>query len=321
MTRKTALLHPNNPHQGSYDLASLVIQHPALKSHLTRNPANQLTINFRQPESVKELNRALLKSYYKIEHWDIPEGYLCPPVPGRADYIHHAADLLNTFKPLKISALDIGTGANLIYPIIGSQAYGWSFTASDIDPASVNVANTIIAANPVLKGKVKAVLQNNHQHYFKNVVSETDRIHLSVCNPPFHSSLEEATAGTERKWRNLDRSQQKKNDGKPSEANKSARQNLNFGGQKAELWCKGGELLFLKHMIRESQEFTQQICWFTTLISKKENLPKLKKLLSRVNAEQIKVVPMSQGQKTSHMLAWSFMSPEQQKLWQQVIKS
>ncbi|MRI34428.1 23S rRNA (adenine(1618)-N(6))-methyltransferase RlmF [Endozoicomonas sp. OPT23] len=315
MTRKTALLHPDNPHQGSYDLLSLASKHPALKPHLIKNPTGQLTIDFRSPESVKELNRALLRSFYQIEHWDIPEGYLCPPVPGRTDYLHHAADLLKPLNPKKVQALDIGTGANLIYPIIGSQTFGWSFIASDIDPVSVNTAKTIVDANSVLKGKIKAVLQPDQQSYFRNIVAEADRVHITVCNPPFHSSLEEAQSGTERKWRNLDRSRQKRNGIKVNDANKNPDQKLNFGGQKAELWCKGGELLFLKKMIRESQDFSQQICWFTSLVSKKDNLLPLQKLLTRMKAKQVKVIAMSQGQKISHMLAWSFMDNGAQSIW------
>jgi 23S rRNA (adenine1618-N6)-methyltransferase len=40
------------------------------------------------------LNKAILKAFYKIEYWDIPLHYLCPPIPGRADYLHYTADLL-----------------------------------------------------------------------------------------------------------------------------------------------------------------------------------------------------------------------------------
>ena len=104
---------------------------------------------------MRVLNRALLANYYGVKFWDIPEGYLCPPIPGRADYIHYIADLLaqtthvnadNT--PLagkEIHALDIGTGASAIYPIVGNsgESYGWRFTASDIDPISVNTAASI----------------------------------------------------------------------------------------------------------------------------------------------------------------------------------
>ena len=40
------------------------------------------------------LNRAILMHHYGVKSWDIPAGYLCPPIPGRADYIHSVADLL-----------------------------------------------------------------------------------------------------------------------------------------------------------------------------------------------------------------------------------
>lgn len=41
------------------------------------------------------LNKALLAAHYDIEYWDIPDTYLCPPIPGRADYVHRAAELLD----------------------------------------------------------------------------------------------------------------------------------------------------------------------------------------------------------------------------------
>lgn len=59
----------------------------------------------------------MLKYYYNIAVWDIPEGFLCPPMPGRADYIHYAADLLIEVERMlpkgkHIKVLDIGVGAN-----------------------------------------------------------------------------------------------------------------------------------------------------------------------------------------------------------------
>jgi 23S rRNA (adenine1618-N6)-methyltransferase len=50
------------------------------------------TIDFSDPEAVKSLNQALLISYYDIQMGY--SHYLCPPIPGRADYIHYIADLL-----------------------------------------------------------------------------------------------------------------------------------------------------------------------------------------------------------------------------------
>ena len=69
--------------------------YPALKSFLVRAKSGNTSIDFTSPKAVKVLNAALLHHYYRLEYWDIPDGYLCPPVPGRADYIHGIADLLN----------------------------------------------------------------------------------------------------------------------------------------------------------------------------------------------------------------------------------
>ena len=306
--KKKSALHPRNLHQDRYDLALLCSKHPDLKRYIKKNPAGQETIDFSNPEAVLCLNQALLTSYYHVQHWFIPQGYLCPPIPGRADYVHYAADLLKglTGKSQPVNALDIGTGANLIYPIIGSQVYGWRFVASDIDPVSVKSAQLIVDSNKALKGKVRVCLQKNTRHYFEGIIKGTDRFTITLCNPPFHASLKEAQAGTERKWKNLNRSTVKRGGKSPLQQKSS--ETLNFGGQKAELWCDGGEISFLKGMAKESVEFAEQVGWFTSLVSKKENVAPLKKLLQKIGAKQVKVVEMSQGQKVSRMLAWSFMA-------------
>ena len=80
----------------------------------------------------------------------------------------------------------------------------------------------------------------------------------------------------------------------------------NFGGQKNELWCDGGEIGFLTRMANESVEYSKQVTWFTSLVSKGSNTPPLKKLLSRLGAQKIDVLKMNQGQKSSRLLVWSF---------------
>ncbi|MFA0698444.1 RlmF-related methyltransferase, partial [Vibrio sp. 10N.222.49.C9] len=112
------------------------------------------------PEAVLTLNKALLAHHYQVKFWDIPKGYLCPPIPGRADYVHRLADLLDTTDNT-INALDIGTGASCIYPIIGATDYQWHFTASDVDPISIKVATEIAKLNPHLSKKIVPRLQKN----------------------------------------------------------------------------------------------------------------------------------------------------------------
>ncbi len=307
MNKPVSRLHPRNPHQGRYDLKALIALVPELKGHLKLNPRGEETVDFANEDAVRLLNQGLLAQHYQVQHWNIPAGYLCPPIPGRADYIHYAADLLQE-KNKHVRVLDIGTGANCIYPIIGSRSYGWHFVASDIDPVAVNTARLIVESNSILKKKIKVTLQKNKAAIFHGIIGKEEVFDLTLCNPPFHASLAEANAGTARKQKNLDK-HKAKNKAFESVSNGGSNNTTdgrNFGGQKAELWCEGGELAFLKRMIAESKDFSEQVRWFTSLVSKSEHVKPLQKLLTQVGAKKVKVVTMSQGQKISRMLAWSY---------------
>ncbi|UIJ42023.1 23S rRNA (adenine(1618)-N(6))-methyltransferase RlmF [Vibrio kanaloae] len=319
-------LHPRNQHTGRYDFEFLVSALPELKEHLIKNPVGEDTINFSDPLAVKLLNKALLAHHYGVKHWDIPAGYLCPPIPGRADYIHRVADILNSdgqgepYIHASVKALDIGVGANCIYPIIGTTEYKWRCTGTDVDPVSIKTANFIAESNANLKGKIRARLQADSEAIFKGVIKDNERYDVTICNPPFHGSLEEAEKGSQRKLDNLAANRAKKagKSFKPESKKSYAKQDkptLNFGGQKAELWCPGGEATFIMKMARESQLFATQVLWFTTLISKKDNVDMIRSELGKLRAKQVKVIEMSQGQKVSRFVAWSFMDDEQRQEW------
>lgn len=321
--KKLGQLHPRNPHQGRYDFAALTRALPELAKHTITNPKGEPTINFSDHGAVRVLNQALLAQFYGVKFWDIPDGYLCPPIPGRADYIHYVADLLaqtthvnadnNPPTGKQIHALDIGTGASAIYPIIGSQSYGWRFTASDIDPISVNTAALICEANPKLKGAVKVKLQPEPKRFFKNIIGRQDYFDVVVCNPPFHASMAEAMESNSRKQHNLQRHRGKNENEQVSRSSTksgNAAQNLNFGGQHKELWSTGGEITFLTNMIKESQQFAEHVGWFTSLVSKSENVKPLQLLLKELDVAQMRIIEMSQGQKSTRVLAWRFTLDE-----------
>ena len=292
-------MHPRNKHQGRYDLAALSLANPALKAIVKPNAYNDLSIDFANPKAVKALNKALLAHYYQVSEWDIPDQFLCPPIPGRADYIHYLADLLDSDQNKKIKGLDIGVGANAIYPLIGHHEYRWDFIGTDINVSAIKNAQAILDANG-LNDFIQLRLQNNTNYIFKGLIQEDDVFDFSMCNPPFHTSLEDAQAGTQRKVNGLAR-----NAGKQSA--KIINPKLNFGGQGAELFCEGGELGFIERMIEESAQYKKQCRWFTTLVSKASNLPKIQRALKIVSAKKIKVVEMSQGQKQSRFVAWSYL--------------
>lgn len=302
-TEKTNF-HPRNPHRFRYDFEQLTTFFPELKSFVFTNEHNIETLDFSNSEGVKALNKAILISEYGIANWDIPQHYLCPPIPGRADYIHYIADLLansnNAIIPEgeSVCGLDIGIGANCIYPIIGNASYGWSFVGTDIDENALQNCKKIIAENPKLIEAISLQLQTESRFIFKNIILPEDKFAFTICNPPFHSSQQEANKASERKTTNL--------------GNKNG---LNFGGQNAELWCKGGEIGFITQMIYESVKYPLNCFWFTTLVSKKDNLRTIYRTLNKVGAIEIKTIEMAQGQKISRLVAWTFLSEKQQKEW------
>lgn len=305
-----AELHPRNKNAGGYDFAVLVEVAPALKRYLKTSPAGTTSIDFANPGAVKALNRALLNLHYQVCGWDIPAGYLCPPIPGRADYIHHAADLLagDPEAPIPsgpgVRILDIGVGANCVYPLIGHAEYGWHFLGVDIDEAALANAALILSKNSGLTAAIELRHQPVWDNVFTGLLRSGENFDLSLCNPPFHNSPDEVLAVSQRKWHKL---------GKPGATKGSPQPRLNFGGGGTELWCNGGERAFVKRMIEQSASIPKRIRWFTSLVSQADNLPHLEAALKKAKVVTSRIIPMGQGQKQSRILAWSFLSAGEQE--------
>lgn len=301
-------LHPRNLHHGRYDFEELADASEELKEFIFTNEYGNLTLDFSNPRAVKSLNQALLKHFYRVEYWDIPEGFLCPPIPGRVDYIHYLADLLSDSNggkiPIgpKVKVLDIGTGANLIYPLLGSASYDWSFVGSESNPLAIQSTQKIIDRNPGLHGKIEIRNQAESSKIFSEIIQPDDFFDLTVCNPPFHGSAQAAQEGSKRKVKNLTG----KTVPNPS---------LNFGGQAAELWTRGGELEFIRKIIQESLQFKTQVYWFTTLVSKSENLKSIYNYLEKAGVLAQKTIQMAQGNKQNRFVAWTFLNEKQQANW------
>ena len=287
---------------------------PDLAPFVSATPYNELSIDFANPEAVKSLNRALLRQFYGISEWEIPPGYLCPPVPGRADYLHYAADLLSSCnngiipRGDLIRVLDIGVGANCIYPIIGHGEYGWRFVGTDIDPIALASAKRIVDSNKGLSHVIEFRLQKSTSNILSGILRAEDVFDILVCNPPFHASLDDAREGSQRKWKNL-------GIGPPLGKASDRAPLLNFGGQGGELWCPGGEAAFVRRMIEESSKFPKSVFWFSTIISKETTLPSVRAALKNAKAVDSKTIYMAQGQKKSRILTWTFLSQSQQEDW------
>ena len=301
MTATKKELHFRNKHQNSYDFAQLTKSCPELAAHVFINPYNNTkTIDFANPIAVKMLNKALLMHFYGLSYWDIPPNYLCPPIPSRADYLHNMADLLaenrnsNIPTGLNIKVLDIGVGANCVYPIIGHKEYGWSFVGSDIDKNAIASANKIVVENQLEKA-IECRLQTSPSAIFSGIIQPNETFDLVICNPPFHASMADFHAASNRKWQNLGK--QKANVAKPVQ---------NFGGIRSELCCEGGESAFVRKMIQQSADIPTKCKWFSSLVSKSSNLPDIYNTLKKVKVADARTIEMAQGQKTSRIVAWCF---------------
>lgn len=317
---KPSGLHPRNLHRQGYDFPSLIKSYPLLASHVKKNAYGNLSVEFADPLAVKSLNAALLKHHYNIIDWDIPQGALCPPIPGRVDYIHYIAELLGQDELTtseagtshKTNLLDIGTGANGIYPLLASKIYGWHCVGSDINTQSLQNVASIIAKNPTLKDYFTLRRQHDKNHIFDGIIQAGEYFDISVCNPPFHASQDEALKSSQRKLNNLARNRAEQaaadfNQDDVADKLIPTSPTLNFGGLEAELWCKGGERMFLRKLIKESQLFAEQCRWFTSLVSKIDNVKPAKKLLHKLGAIEIREIEMAQGNKITRILAWTFI--------------
>ena len=202
--------------------------------------------------------------------------------------------------------LDIGTGANLVYPLIGHSEYGWSFLGVDIDEAALANAQAILGKNSALTADIELRHQPVWDNIFTGLLRSGESFELSICNPPFHNSPDEVLAVSQRKWNNL---------GKPGAAKGSAQPRLNFGGGGTELWCNGGECAFVKNMVEQSAAIPKRVLWFTSLISKAENLVHIEAALKKAKVVESRILPMTQGQKQSRIVAWSFCANGEREKW------
>lgn len=304
-------LHPRNRNRERYDLDALIKSTPDLAGHLKPNKYGEDSVDFSNPAAVKLLNQALLRHYYSIDYWDFPNENLCPPIPGRADYIHYIADLLADSNSDKLpkgettSILDIGVGASCIYPLIGITEYQWNFVGTDIDPKALESAQKIIAENPALHTKIELRLQEKPGDIFHGIINRGERFDAVICNPPFHASAEEADKETRRKVRNLS--------GKKVEKPK-----LNFSGKKGELVTEGGEQTFIQNIIRSSKYFSKNCFWFSTLVSKQSNLRGLYRSLEKSKVSKVKTIKLGTGNKSTRIVAWTFLNKTEQYQWHKI---
>ena len=280
--------HPESRHKDGYDIDALAKAEPQLKEHIVITPAGKQSIDFKNNQAVFLLNKALLKHHYGVNGWKLVPNSLCPPIPGRADYIHYAHELIANTEQAHV--LDIGTGSSLIYPLLGASIYDWNFVATDTHQVSLDNARSILNTNPQLKKKIELRLQPEQDRILSNIIGKNEKFDLVLCNPPFYKSREEH-------WQKVVKKNEKLHQGK-------VLPNQNFGGLANELWCKGGEKAFITQYIYESLHLKEQLTWCTSIVSDKDHIKPLVAVLEYHEVSEVKIIPIQHGQKVSRVLAW-----------------
>ena len=112
-----------------FDFHKLACLEPQLRPYVF--VLNHRTVcNFKDQKSLVAVTKAILKHYFHIQ-WDCPPLNLCPRVPSRLNYLLW---IYLKLSHITISTvLDVGTGATLIYPLLGHALFKWHFIATELN--------------------------------------------------------------------------------------------------------------------------------------------------------------------------------------------
>ena len=181
-------MHPRNPYSAPIGIAELARQFPDVCDHVISRSANgHIVYDWNAPGATYAVTRALLKRDFALD-WQQPPQFLCPPVPGRLNYLLWVEDLVlqDAAAATSVCVADIGTGASAIFPLIGARRFGWSFIALDSSADALEHARANVDRN-CLQHLVSLRLVP-HDGNIADALALHPSITHTMCNPPFFSS-------------------------------------------------------------------------------------------------------------------------------------
>ena len=253
-------------------------------------------LDFADPRAVMQLTKTLLRLDFGLRI-ELPPDRLCPPVPNRHNYILWLKELLDstsacytgTYDPARrVLGLDVGTGASLIYPLLGcAQRPRWSFLATDVDAKSLAHARRNAELNGLLGSRVRVVDRDVAAPFLVPLDDlGVDALDFVMVNPPFYTSESEL----------LDLARQK-----------SRPPNSACTGAPIEMVCEGGEIGFVQRIIDESLVLRGRVQWYTSMLGKQSSLDVCVARLRAHGIDNYAVTAFVQGNKTRRWaLGWSF---------------
>ena len=271
------------------DFLTLIKEFPELKKYiLKQNEDNEEEFQFDWSNNELSLlmDKSILNYYFDIKYYDIPKGFLIPPIPSRINYINLInsiiTKLINDIDIKNIIGIDIGTGANIIYPILGYSIYKWKFICTEINKEAYNNAKLILQKNN-LENNINIIKQNNKDNIFISILNRENKYIFSMCNPPYYN------------YENEIKLEDKKRDNE-----------YNFD----EIYYKNGEYGFFQRYFEESICYKNNVFLYTILIGKKINAENIYDKLSSYN-DIIKIYNMQKiltGNNVRYIIYWSFFN-------------
>ncbi len=200
----------------------------------------KIEIDFKDAASVRALTTVLLKKDFNLEV-ELPPDRLVPTLPLRLNYLLWLEDLLELIQPKKceVHGIDIGTGACSIYPILAAKKNQWKFTATEADEINYEYSCKTLSHND-LEGYVTLLKVNPESLLLGNINQEVD-YDFTMCNPPFFDS---DSLGPKSRT-------EKRPEPICPKAGGSA--------SASEIAVKGGEVVFVQKLIKESQDLKNNI--------------------------------------------------------------
>ena len=234
------------------------------------------------------MTKCILNYYFKIKYYSISNNFLIPTVPSRLNYINVINSLLKSYgvknNEKEIIGIDIGTGANIIYPLLGYSVYKWKFICSEINEQAFENASKIIKENN-LEENIKLIKQKYNNFIFIGIINRENRYTFTMCNPPYYDYEEEIKI------------EDKKRDCE-----------YNFD----EIYYKNGEIGFFDKYFEESICYWKNVFIFTFLIGKKSNAEKIyEKISENKGIKFFDIKRIKTGNNMRYIIYWSFFNKYQ----------
>nr|CAG4650902.1 EOG090X04JL [Simocephalus serrulatus]SVE94180.1 EOG090X04JL [Simocephalus serrulatus] len=281
-------MHPRNPYQTPPDFKELALKYPEFRKHAKQKLTGKIEIDFKDAAAVRTLSTVLLKRDFNLDV-ELPPDRLVPTLPLRLNYLLWIEDLLQMVKRAseqQVHGIDIGTGACCIYPILAARKNNWNFTATEADDVNYECSlktlehNNLLSHVTLIKVTSDTMLNGN--------IDTSLQYDFTMCNPPFFDS---------------------DSSGPKSRSEKRALPICPKSGGSAsvtETAVKGGEVQFIKNLIKDCQELKSSVKIFTTMVGHKSSLAPIKVLLKEAGAFSWCETEFCQGRTMRWGLAWTF---------------